>query len=113
MKLPKVFMVQTNSLLSLAMMSLFAADTELKVIPSRSKDVAGLLNEIGRLQPDVIVMDEDAFCTSNDFLAQLLTENPKLCVIVIHQNSNRLNVIRKDDVILTSAADLVNVISSV
>jgi hypothetical protein len=60
----------------------------------------------------VVLIDENAGCLSNDFLAQLLKENSKTRVIVMHENSNRLEIFRKEDVMLTGAKDLIDVVYS-
>ena len=111
MKSPVLFIIQNDSILTLAIISLLAADSEAHVIYSSCVDTAGLLDEISRSEPDVVLLDEQALGPSNEFLTQLLMENSGMRVIVIHQNSNRLEIYRKNDILITSAADLLEIVN--
>jgi chemotaxis response regulator CheB len=114
----RVLLVQSASLLNDVLQDLLFSGSELKVVTSEARDIQELTGDIARSEPDVVVLVDwlpvtgEKPLAENETLAVLMNTRANLRVIVISQNSNWLKVFRKDDVLLSHAADLIDVINS-
>jgi chemotaxis response regulator CheB len=113
-----VLLVQTASLLNDVLLDLLFSGSELKVVTSDARDIQDITRDIARNEPDVVVLVDWLPGTGEkplaefETLARLMNTRANLRVIVISQNSNWLKVFRKEDVLLSHAADLIDVINS-
>jgi hypothetical protein len=109
MKTPCLVVMPKNSLLNHALSSLLHADASLVLLDSHARDEQELLAEISRLGTEFIFMAESAPLASKEALISILVTHPSLCVVVVSENSNWLQVFRKSDVLLTQSKDLLNI----
>jgi chemotaxis response regulator CheB len=108
-----VLIVVTNTLLKQAMTNLLVNHSDMTVVTRGLKTVEELIDEISRHAPDVVVLAEGTLLSSADNLVTLLMLYPGLRVILFSEETNWLHVFSKDEVLMTQAADLVDLIHSV
>ena len=114
MHIPCVLVITVNSLLGLALMNLIkVSDNGLVVFESTAKEFDELTQEITTLSADVILVERSNPFAGEDSLAKLLMSYPKLLVIVINEEDNWLHTYRREDVLMTSTADLISAIQSI
>lgn len=108
---PCVLAVQQDSLISRALASILSSSkTELKVITYQAKDIGGLVAETLEHKPDIVILGESMPLAAKDSLGQLLMSFPTLRVIVVGEGNNWLHVFSKKDKLVTSQADLLDVL---
>jgi hypothetical protein len=110
---PCVLIVVTNTLLKQAMINLLVNYSDTTVVTRGIQTVTQLDEEIVRHAPDVVVLAEGTVLSSADTLVNLLMLYPGLRVIVLSEESNWLHVFSKEEVLMTQAADLVDLIHSI
>ena len=108
-----ILIVVTNTLLKQAMTNLLVNHSDMTVITRGIDTVQELVDEIARHTPEVVVLAEGTLLASADTLVSLLMLYPGLRVIVLSEESNWLHVFSKEEVLMTQAADLVDLIHSV
>ena len=96
------------------MLSLFidAAD-QFEIFESTAHDAEGLLQEVSRVNPDLILLEESAPLSAQLRLCQVLTVKPYRPVIMISQEHNWMHVIHRKSVQLNSASDLIDALKIV
>ena len=113
MHIPCVLVITIDSLLSLALTNLInASDKGLIVFESTAKEFNELIKEINTYQADVILVEKSNSLAGEEMLTKLLMLYPKLLVIVVTDESNWLHIYRREDLLMTSPADLLNVIQT-
>jgi chemotaxis response regulator CheB len=108
-----ILIVVTNTLLKQAMTNLIANHSDMTVVTRGMNTVEELIDEIARHSPDVVVLEEGTLLSSAETLVSLLMLYPGLRVIVLSEQSNWLHIYSKEEVLMTQATDLVNLIQSV
>ena len=78
---------------------------------SQAVDFEGMLAEVLKVEPDVILLDESSPFTVDSFLMQLLITNPGLPVIVISEDDNLMHVVHRETIEINSSMDLINTIN--
>lgn len=113
MSTPRVLVITKDSLLGLTLPNLIdASGRNFDVIESSAHEFDELIEEINSTRANVILLEQNSLFAEGDLLAKLLKSYPKFLVIVTNQEDNWLRTYRRQDVLLTSSADLVSVISS-
>ena len=113
MNIPCVLIVVKNSLLSFALTNLInASDKGVAVIESTARELDELIIEINNNEADVVLLDKTSSFASEEMLTKLLMMYPKLLLIVVNEENNWLHIYRRDDILMTSARDLLSAIVS-
>jgi DNA-binding NarL/FixJ family response regulator len=107
-----VLVMHKDSFLINALASLLVSGFELNVVAGEAMDYQSLSSEISRHRSELILMGQSMPVAAAGPLICLLREFPGLRVIVISEDSNWLHIYRQDDVLLTKAVDIVQVINS-
>jgi len=107
----RVLIVQNGSLLCAGIQRLLAGELEMEVLSS-SQDWGELAEEVRRTQPDVVVLDEASHLVNPANLLALLNAGSTLRVMVVSANDNLVRIYGKQQVLITQAMDLVNIIRS-
>jgi len=108
---PCVLFITVNSLLSLALANLSnASESDLVLIESSAQNFDELKKEINTYTADVILVDKSNYFAGEKLLTNLLMFYPKLLVIVVSEEDNWLHTYRREDILLTSTEDLLDVI---
>jgi hypothetical protein len=105
-----VLAVLSSSLFTMAVTSLLASEARLRVIASEAVGVDDLMQEIRCIEPDVILLEETIPLKSQTIVIELLNSFSELKVIVLSENNNWLHIIRKDTLLISSTADLIQAI---
>jgi chemotaxis response regulator CheB len=108
-----ILIVVTNTLLKQAMTNLIVDQSDVTVVTRGINTIQELTDEIDRHSPDVVLLAEGTFLSSSKALETLLARYPALRAIVVSEASNWLHVFDKDEVQMTQAADLLDLIHSV
>jgi hypothetical protein len=78
------------------------------VIESSSHTFEGLVNDINVHKANIIIMMERSSKVAwDETLTKLLMLYPRLLVIIVNEDDNWIHIYRKQDVLMTSSADLV------
>ena len=113
MPIPCVLVITVNSLLGLALTNLInASDTGLVVFESNAKEFDELKWEINTYSADVILVEKNNSFAGEVSLMNLLTLYPKLLVVIVNEEDNWLHIYRRENLLMTSTEDLLNVIQT-
>ena len=113
MFVPCVLAITKDSLLSIALTNLInSSDTGLVVVGSIAHTLEELIQEINTHKADVILLEKSSPFAGEETLTKMLMLYPKLLVIIVDEESNWLRIYRKEDILMTSAADLLSAIHS-
>jgi DNA-binding NarL/FixJ family response regulator len=110
MDVPRVLVVDNGRLLGAGIESLLGVEIDLEVIGVSSDSRAGLIEEIRRFQPGVIVLDKDTYLTDPTSLLISLEDYSEVRVVQVSANSDLVCIYDKEQVLLTQGADLIKII---
>jgi len=111
--IPCVLVITVNSLLSLALTNLInASDTGLVVFESTAKEFDELKWEINSYSADVILVEKNNPFAGEDTLTKLLTLYPKLLIVIVNEEDNWLQIYRRENLLMTSPQDLLEVLQT-
>jgi hypothetical protein len=79
---------------------------------NQAVDFEGLLDEIQRVDPHLILLEEMFPFSENSLLSRLLVNVPGLPLIVISEDSNLMHVVRCNTRLLSSSQDLIETITA-
>ena len=114
MNIPCVLVITKNSMLSFSLANLInASEKGLAVIESTAQEFDELIREITINKADVILVDSACPFAGEETLIKLLMLYPKLLVIIVNEENNWLQTYRREDILMTSAKDLLSAIVSV
>ena len=106
----RVLIVQNGPLLCAGIQRLLAGELGLEVLSSSPQDRVELTQEVRRTQPDVVVLDEVSHLVDPASLLALLNTDSTLRVVVVSANDNLVRIYDKEQVLITQATDLINII---
>lgn len=86
---------------------------DIALYESQAVDFDNLLEEVLKVSPDVVLLDEASPFSKEDFLVRLLIKKPGVPVIAINHESNSLHIIHRDTLLLSSSHDLINMLHQV
>lgn len=113
MNIPCVLVITKNSLLSFSLTNLInASDNGLVVFESNAREFDELIREMNTYEADVILLEKNSAFAGEDSLTKLLTLYPKLLLIIVDEESNWLQIYRREDILMTSTEDLLSTINS-
>jgi DNA-binding NarL/FixJ family response regulator len=114
-KIPRVLILQKNSLLSHALTSiLHGPETrQFTTVTSAARDFQALVSDISELDPDYVLLEESTFMASTNALIDLLKTYPGMRVMIISEDSNLLHIYQNRNVLLTQPEDLLKELAPV
>jgi len=89
-----------------------ASNSDLAVIESNAQGFEELIREINTHEANVILLDKACSFADEEVLTKLMTMYPNLLIVIIDEESNWLQIYRREDILLTSAQDLLSTINS-
>jgi len=111
--IPCLLVVTKETLLNLALRAVISAsDKGLVVIDSKAQTYEGLIREINTYTADVILIEKNSSFAGEESLTKLLMRYPRLLLIIVSEEDNWLRVYRREDILMNSSADLMNVIAT-
>jgi len=111
--IPCVLVITKNSFLNVSLTNLIhASDIGLAVIESTAQEYEELIREIDTHEADVILLDKACTFADEEALTKLLTLYPKLLMVIVDEESNWLQVYRRENILMTSTQDLLNTLAS-
>jgi len=111
--IPRVIVVTKNSFLNLALPKLIdASGKKFDVVESNANGLDELAEEINATKSNVVLLEQNDLVTEGDIFEKILSVHPNLLVIITNQEDNWLRTYRRQDVLISSSADLIEVIAS-
>lgn len=110
---PTVLVISKNPLLIQALKNIIGeSKLGLEIIESKAKQYDDLVVEISTRIAEVILLDKASSFATEDVLGKLFILCPKLFMILVDQDSNWLHLYRREDVLITSSAELMEIVNS-
>ena len=114
MSIPCILALHKDSLIRLTLANLVSnSNDEFVSIDSEAESLEELNWEINHYQAEVIILENSNPFAGKASLSQLLASHSKLLVIVIQEDNNWLQIYCKENKLLTSTTDLLDVIHTV
>jgi DNA-binding NarL/FixJ family response regulator len=107
--LKKVFISNSEDLLTAGVAQLLRQDETLNVISSIRHPETSLLLEIKNHHPDFVIIDD----TEHPLLLQILESFPQLCVIELNPHNNWIRIFERRAVYISKPYELVAVIKQI
>ena len=108
--LKRILVVIGESYIGKGVESLLSRQADLRVDSFPFLDGISLGDQIEGYQPNVIILDESLLSSKRIDLSSLLMGYPKMRVLVLGIQDNRLNVFDHQELIVSHSNDLVSVI---
>ena len=89
------------------------SNCNLKLHEGQTGDFEEMLNEIHKVKPDVVLLNESSPFSMDSFLMRLLIARPGLPVIVISEQSNIVHIVHRETRLLNTSNDLLATINFV
>ena len=113
MNIPCILVITKNSLLNISLTNLInASGNGLAVFESTAHEFDELVREMNTYEADVILLEKNSSFADEDSLTKLLILYPKLLLIIVDEESNWLQIYRSENILLTSAEELLSTIMS-
>jgi DNA-binding NarL/FixJ family response regulator len=106
----RVLIVENQTLLGAGVHSLLWEERGLEVYGISPHDQAELVQDIGRLQPDIVIMDKASHLMAPLNLLAALENHSRLQLIVVSADDNQVCLYDKRQVPVKQAADFLEVI---
>jgi hypothetical protein len=101
---------EAESLFETVMLSVLGSGDAFSAIRSEAHSLLELGDEIKHKDIRVVIIDSACHLSQKAALVQLLTYHPVLKIVIVHQGTNRLQVIQKSEIVMGKAADLLTAI---
>ena len=108
----RVLIVEKQLLLGAVVQGLLSKVADLEVVGVSPSDQASLVQEIERLQPNIVILGDPSHLCEPAHLPAHLRGYPKLRVVVVSANDNQVRIYGKQQVLITRVVDLVHSIRS-
>jgi DNA-binding NarL/FixJ family response regulator len=108
--LKKVTVILSEFLIGKGVESLLSREMELSVTSILYDGDDGVIDHIERYQPSVVIMDESLLNGSSRNLFNQLLLYPKLRVLVLSVQDNRINIYDRKEILVSQSADLISAI---
>jgi DNA-binding NarL/FixJ family response regulator len=108
--LKKVIVILSESLIGKGVESILSREMDLSVTSISFIDDATLNQQIERVQPDVVILDESLLSSEMPRLFNLFASYPNLRVMVLSVGENRINIYDRQEIQVSHSADLVSAI---
>jgi DNA-binding NarL/FixJ family response regulator len=106
----RVLVVENQILMGAGIQILLGGQADLEVMGIAPCDQAELAREIRRWRPDLVVVNKDSQYVDPTKLLATLQGYPKLRLVVVSANDNRVCVYDKQQVLTNGARDLLGII---
>lgn len=103
----RVLVLQGKHLLTAVILNLLNREMDLNVFDTTYIDEISLHEEIKKIKPAVLVMDESLQFTQRFLFLSLLNDCPDLRLIVIDQRKNLMHIYEKQEKKVGRGADLI------
>jgi len=113
MNITCVLVITKNALMNVSLKNLLNdSGKDLAVIESVAEEFDELTAEINTHKAGVILLDKACFFADEEMLTKLLKVYPRLLIVIVDEESNWLQIYRREDILLTSAKDLLSTINT-
>jgi chemotaxis response regulator CheB len=105
-----ILIICTNPLLNYSLKSVFDSDPLLQVILSQARNGLAIIEAVELHRPDAMIIDNQTAEINWEAIAQLLIMRPRLHIISISIESNWVQVVKKENYLLTNSIDLLSLV---
>ena len=113
MPTPCIVALQRDSLIRHTVANLInSSNDRLTAIESEAENLEELIQEINQYEAKVILFENSRPFAQVSSLLKLLLIQPQVLVIIIEEDNNWLHIFRKENVLLNSTSELLEVIQS-
>ncbi len=106
----RVLIIENELLLGAGIQVLLAAEVDLDVIGIAAIDEERLAQELSRLRPDVIILDETSRLACPDKLQVLLNGTSQVQIVVISASHDLIRIYNKREIRLYQTTDFLDII---
>jgi DNA-binding NarL/FixJ family response regulator len=106
----RVVVVLSDSLIGRGVESLLSREMDLSVTSIPFVDNGALISKIEELKPDVVIMDESLIFRREVEFISLLRCYPKVRILVLSIQDNRINIYDREEIPVTQSTDLISAI---
>jgi DNA-binding NarL/FixJ family response regulator len=106
----RILILDHLMLVGAGIQTFLTGEADLDVIGISPDNQESLAQEVNRLRPDVIILDEASRLAGPIKLMFLLKDMPKLRIVLISANDNRVRIFRKEETQLCQATDIFGII---
>lgn len=107
-----LLVIENDSPLNFAMEMLLVPSSGIKAVKSSAGNFQGLVDEVCNLRSQVVIFEDSAIPTEENSFTHLLISNPELKIIVVLRDSNYIHVFRKEEILIQSSSDFLEIIRS-
>lgn len=105
-----LLIIEDDSPLNFALEVLLAPSSGIQAVKSNAADLQDLVNEVCNLKSQVVILEDAATRTEKNSLVNMLMLNPDLKIIVVPRDNNHIHIFRKDEILIQSASDFLEII---
>jgi len=105
--------IDEESPLNIAFETLLDAKSGINTVKSNASDFQELINEIGDLRSQVVILEDMAIDPRENSIAGLLASNEELKIIIVLRDSNYIYTFKKEETLIQTSSDLLDEIRSV
>lgn len=102
----RVLVAFNEILLGAGVLNLLSREGDLSVTKAQLEDQVGLLHEVERHHPDILILDETLRSKQLSELARIFQIYPDLRILVINPKENVVHVYEKHEIRVDRSADL-------
>ena len=106
----RILIIENQLLVGAGIHVLLAGEVDMEVIGISAPNSEELAQAINNSEPDVIVLDELSHLTCLSRLFSFLNDLPKLRIVVVGAQGNRVRIYNKQEVLITCASQLANIV---
>lgn len=110
MSLLRVLVLRDRLLLGSGIRDLLAGEEDMDVRTLHCDDAQEVMDQVEDAQFDVLILDEDACGADPGNLISVFKTRPGLRVIVVSPTTNQVHVYDGNQITVTQAADVINVV---
>ena len=107
-----LLVIENDSPLNFALEMLLVPSSGIQAVKSSAGDFQGIVDEVCNLKSQVVILEDSAAPSHENSLAYLLMSNPGLKIIVVLKDSNYIHVFRKEEVLIQSSSEFLEIIRS-
>ena len=106
----QILVVENNLLLGAGLENLLSRETNLKITGIAPRGEEELIEQIKKLRPAIVILDEATYLTHSVRLLAYLRILQKFRLVIVSANSNLIQIYHKENILLTQTIDLIKIL---
>ena len=109
-RLKRILVIRSQHLVAMHIEYLLKRVEEFSVESIQSSDIGSVVESVELFQPEVIVMNSSLPISEISWWSKVLDRFDKLRIIIVHNDTNQIELFEKRELTLTSGDDLVETV---